>query len=74
MFSELLHGLLTRTQRDNGADHPPPGVSPKRPELRIGVIPGGEAIKNTVFVVESSHWQNRVGNNEFYDIVWNRSH
>ena len=74
MFSELLHGLLTRTQRDNGADHLPPGVSPKRPELRIGVIPGGEAIKNTVFVVESSHWQSREGNNEFYDIVWNRSH
>ena len=41
MFSELLHGLLTRAQRDNGADHPLPGVTPKRPEMRIGIIPGG---------------------------------
>ena len=55
MFSELLHGLLTRTQRDNGADHPPPGVSPKRPELRIGVIPGGEALENTVILLLSDH-------------------
>ena len=41
MFSELMHGMLTRSMREAGLDHLAPGDQPIRPKLRIGVIPGG---------------------------------
>ena len=42
MFSEMMHGLLTRSMRDAGIEHLTPGQLPPRPTLRIGIIPGGE--------------------------------
>ena len=42
MFSELMHGMLTRSMREAGLDHLAPAHRPIPPKLRIGIIPGGE--------------------------------
>ncbi|KAJ0012526.1 hypothetical protein NQD34_016860 [Periophthalmus magnuspinnatus] len=41
MFSEIVHGLVTRTQNDNKVDLNDPGAELARPSLRIGIIPAG---------------------------------
>eukprot|EP00070_Physeter_catodon_P039634 XP_028346528.1 ceramide kinase isoform X3 [Physeter catodon] len=41
MFSEVLHGLLGRTQRDAGVDQDQPRAALVPSPLRIGVIPAG---------------------------------
>ena len=41
MFTELMHGLLTRKMRDADIDHYTPTQRPQSPDLRIGVIPAG---------------------------------
>lgn len=41
MFSELVHGLMTRTMREAGMDHLAPNTRPLTPSLRLGVIPAG---------------------------------
>ncbi len=42
MFSEILHGLVTRTQTDNGVDQNHPDSELVPCSLRIGIIPAGE--------------------------------
>uniref|UniRef100_A0A8C7XL44 Ceramide kinase n=1 Tax=Oryzias sinensis TaxID=183150 RepID=A0A8C7XL44_9TELE len=41
MFSEILHGLVARTQNDNKVDQNRPGAELKPCMLRIGIIPAG---------------------------------
>ncbi|XP_036616097.1 ceramide kinase [Trichosurus vulpecula] len=41
MFSEVLHGLIGRTQRDCGIDQNNPKASLVQCSLRIGIIPAG---------------------------------
>uniref|UniRef100_A0A7N4P2M5 Ceramide kinase n=1 Tax=Sarcophilus harrisii TaxID=9305 RepID=A0A7N4P2M5_SARHA len=41
MFSEVLHGLIGRTQRDCGVDQNNPKASLVQCNLRIGIIPAG---------------------------------
>lgn len=41
MFSEIVHGLVTRTQADNGVDHDQPDADLVPCRLRIGIIPAG---------------------------------
>ncbi|KAL7370668.1 hypothetical protein ABVT39_007285 [Epinephelus coioides] len=41
MFSEILHGLVTRTQTDNGMDHNQPDAELVPCSLHIGIIPAG---------------------------------
>ncbi|XP_035593711.1 ceramide kinase-like isoform X1 [Oncorhynchus keta] len=41
MFSELVHGLVSRTQRDNGVDQNSPEEKLVPCSLRIGIIPAG---------------------------------
>ncbi|XP_044535218.1 ceramide kinase [Gracilinanus agilis] len=41
MFSEVLHGLIGRTQRDYGIDQNDPKASLVQCNLRIGIIPAG---------------------------------
>ncbi|TEA32281.1 hypothetical protein DBR06_SOUSAS6610243 [Sousa chinensis] len=41
MFSEVLHGLVGRTQRDAGVDQDQPRASLVPSPLRIGIIPAG---------------------------------
>ncbi|XP_049423287.1 ceramide kinase [Epinephelus fuscoguttatus] len=41
MFSEILHGLVTRTQTDNGVDHNQPDAELVPCSLHIGIIPAG---------------------------------
>ncbi|XP_068611575.1 ceramide kinase [Brachionichthys hirsutus] len=41
MFSEILHGLVTRTQMDNGVDQNQPDAELVPCSLRIGIIPAG---------------------------------
>uniref|UniRef100_UPI0037E80EDB ceramide kinase n=1 Tax=Semicossyphus pulcher TaxID=241346 RepID=UPI0037E80EDB len=41
MFSEILHGLVTRTQMDNRVDHNHPDAELVPCSLRIGIIPAG---------------------------------
>ncbi|KAF7668282.1 hypothetical protein LDENG_00021570 [Lucifuga dentata] len=41
MFSEILHGLVTRTQTDHGVDQSEPDADLVRCSLRIGIIPAG---------------------------------
>lgn len=54
MFSELLHGVIGRTQQEAGlSEHDPNGVL--RPcDLHIGIIPAG----HTIYLVYSvlTHW------------------
>lgn len=42
MFSEILHGLVTRTQTDHGVDQSQPDAELVPCSLRIGIIPAGE--------------------------------
>ena len=44
MFTELLHGILNRTLRENGVDHPTPDIALIQPTLRLGIIPAGTYI------------------------------
>ncbi|KAG7497335.1 ceramide kinase [Solea senegalensis] len=41
MFSEVLHGLVTRTQADRGVDQSDPDAELVPCDLRIGIIPAG---------------------------------
>uniref|UniRef100_A0A8D3BB47 Ceramide kinase n=1 Tax=Scophthalmus maximus TaxID=52904 RepID=A0A8D3BB47_SCOMX len=41
MFSEILHGLVTRTQTDHGVDQSQPDAELVPCSLRIGIIPAG---------------------------------
>ncbi|XP_047431790.1 ceramide kinase [Mugil cephalus] len=41
MFSEVLHGLVTRTQTDHGVDQNQPDAELVPCQLRIGIIPAG---------------------------------
>ncbi|XP_023693330.2 ceramide kinase-like isoform X1 [Paramormyrops kingsleyae] len=41
MFSEVLHGLLTRTQRDAGVDQNSAEQNPAPCGIRVGIIPAG---------------------------------
>ncbi|XP_035528790.1 ceramide kinase [Morone saxatilis] len=41
MFSEILHGLVTRTQTDSGVDQNQPDAELVPCSLRIGIIPAG---------------------------------
>uniref|UniRef100_A0A6I8PHB6 Ceramide kinase n=1 Tax=Ornithorhynchus anatinus TaxID=9258 RepID=A0A6I8PHB6_ORNAN len=41
MFSEVMHGLIGRTQKDSGIDQNNPRASLVRCNLRIGIIPAG---------------------------------
>ncbi|XP_072311148.1 ceramide kinase [Eucyclogobius newberryi] len=41
MFSEIVHGLVTRTQNDNKVDLDDPGAELVPTALRIGIIPAG---------------------------------
>jgi len=55
MFSEVLHGLVTRIQTDNGVDQNQPDAELVPCSLRIGIIPAGELrslyrVKNTLEV------------------------
>lgn len=43
MFSEVLHGLVGRTQRSAGVDQNQPRAALVPSALRIGVIPAGTA-------------------------------
>lgn len=43
MFSEVIHGLLARTQRDAGVDQNCADESLVPCTLRVGIIPAGEA-------------------------------
>lgn len=51
MFSELLHGLVTRTQLDHGVDQNQPDAELVPCSLHIGIIPAGEfrEIKGSLF-------------------------
>lgn len=42
MFSEVLHGLVTKTQTDHGVDPNQSDADLVRCPLRIGIIPAGE--------------------------------
>lgn len=42
MFSEILQGLVTRTQTDNSVDENQPDAELVPCSLRIGIIPAGE--------------------------------
>uniref|UniRef100_A0A3P8YNB1 DAGKc domain-containing protein n=1 Tax=Esox lucius TaxID=8010 RepID=A0A3P8YNB1_ESOLU len=41
MFSEIVHGLVSRTQKDNGVDQNSPEEKLVACSLRIGIIPAG---------------------------------
>ncbi|KAK1790534.1 hypothetical protein P4O66_014421 [Electrophorus voltai] len=41
MFSEVMHGLISRTQRDTGADQNCSGETLVECSLRVGIIPAG---------------------------------
>ncbi|KAM4614844.1 ceramide kinase isoform 2-T2 [Polymixia lowei] len=43
MFSEILHGLVTRIQNDHGVDQNQPEADLVRCSLRIGIIPAGDS-------------------------------
>ncbi|XP_071260684.1 ceramide kinase-like isoform X2 [Salvelinus alpinus] len=43
MFSEIVHGLVSRTQRDNGVDQNSPEEKLVPCSLRIGIIPAGDS-------------------------------
>lgn len=42
MFSELLHGLIGRTQQEAGVSEHDPTVMLQPCDLHIGIIPAGE--------------------------------
>lgn len=42
MFSEIVHGLVTRTQSDNGVDRDNPDAELVPCRLHIGIIPAGK--------------------------------
>lgn len=43
MFSEILHGLIIRTQTDHGVDRDRPDSELVPCPLRVGIIPAGES-------------------------------
>lgn len=44
MFSEIVHGLVTRVQTDNGVDQNQPDAELVPCSLRIGIIPAGKTL------------------------------
>lgn len=42
MFSEVLHGLIGRVQKDTGIDHNNPKIPLSQCYMRIGIIPAGK--------------------------------
>lgn len=50
MFSEIIHGLISRTQRDSGVDQDRSDETLIPCSLRIGIIPAGE------FSILGSEW------------------
>lgn len=43
MFSEILHGLIIRTQTDHGVDRDRPDSELVPCPLRVGIIPAGQS-------------------------------
>lgn len=43
MFSEIVHGLISRTQSDSGVDQNCPEETLVPCDIRIGIIPAGES-------------------------------
>lgn len=50
MFSEILHGLIIRTQTDNGVDRDRADSELVSCSLRMGIIPAGESATRTPVV------------------------
>lgn len=49
MFSEIMHGLIIRTQTDHGVDHDQADLELVPCSLRMGIIPaGGSATRRPV--------------------------
>lgn len=48
MFSELLHGVIGRTQQEAGVSEHDPTVMLQPCDLHIGVIPAGECLHSAV--------------------------
>lgn len=46
MFSEVLHGLIGRVQKDSDVDHNNPKIPLSRCYMRIGIIPAGKSAIN----------------------------
>lgn len=54
MFSEIIHGLVWRTQIDNGVDPNCPEEDLSPCSLRIGIIPAGKVL---LYSVTELHWK-----------------
>ena len=52
MFSEVLHGLVGRTQRDAGVDQNQPRATLVPSPLRIGIIPAGTWVRRRALSIE----------------------
>lgn len=48
MFSELLHGVIGRTQQEAGVSEHDPTVMLQPCDLHIGIIPAGERLHSSV--------------------------
>lgn len=48
MFSELLHGVIGRTQQEAGVSEHDPTVKLQPCDLHIGIIPAGECLHSAV--------------------------
>lgn len=48
MFSELLHGVIGRTQQEAGVSEHDPTVMLQPCDLHIGIIPAGERLYSNV--------------------------
>jgi len=48
MFSELLHGVIGRTQQEAGVSEHDPTVMLQPCDLHIGIIPAGECLHSAV--------------------------
>lgn len=46
MFSEIVHGLVTRVQTDHGVDQNQPDAELVPCSLRIGIIPAGAFLES----------------------------
>lgn len=51
MFSEIIHGLIWRTQMDGGVDPDSPDEALLPGSLRIGIIPAGQKHLNAAFTI-----------------------
>lgn len=57
MFSEIIHGLVWRTQADGGVDPNCPEEALSPCSLRIGIIPAGQARKQRSWMVSFWQWK-----------------